>query len=89
MDANSISNVEYSTALVNQQAADLRYEGELKRSYWATALGLVPLADGNQWCVLWGADLQAGIAGFGPTPIAAIRDFELAVMNAKATGDAA
>lgn len=32
--------------------------------------------DGNQWCVLFGGDLQAGIAGFGATPSDAIDDFE-------------
>ena len=28
--------------------------------------------DGNQWCVLFGEDLQSGIAGFGDTPHKAI-----------------
>ena len=31
--------------------------------------------DGNQWCVLDGKDLQAGIAGFGDSPHAAVLDF--------------
>lgn len=31
--------------------------------------------DGNQWCVLYGSDLQEGIAGFGNTPYLAILDF--------------
>jgi len=31
--------------------------------------------DGNQWCVLYGEDLQSGIAGFGDTPRMAIYDF--------------
>lgn len=31
--------------------------------------------DGNQWCVLYGEDLQSGIAGFGDTPRLAIYDF--------------
>ena len=31
--------------------------------------------DGNQWCALWGDDLQSGIAGFGPTPRAALDEF--------------
>lgn len=31
--------------------------------------------DGNQWCVLAGADLQVGIAGFGDTPIDAVSNF--------------
>lgn len=31
--------------------------------------------DGNQWCVLYGEDLQSGIAGFGDTPYKAILDW--------------
>lgn len=31
--------------------------------------------DGNQWCALYGADLQSGIAGFGDSPAAAMNDF--------------
>jgi hypothetical protein len=31
--------------------------------------------DGNQWCALYGKDLQAGIAGFGDSPEAAMWDF--------------
>ncbi len=33
------------------------------------------LKDGSQWCVLYGKDLQEGIAGFGSTPNKAIRDW--------------
>jgi len=31
--------------------------------------------DGNQWCALYGADLQSGVAGFGDTPEQAMADF--------------
>ena len=31
--------------------------------------------DGNKWCVLYGKDLQIGIAGFGDSPHMAITDF--------------
>ncbi|WP_095093878.1 hypothetical protein [Pseudomonas sp. Irchel 3A5] len=31
--------------------------------------------DGNQWCALYGKDLQTGIAGFGDSPEAAMCDF--------------
>lgn len=31
--------------------------------------------DGNQWCALYGEDLQRGVAGFGDTPEAAAADF--------------
>jgi len=32
--------------------------------------------DGNQWCFLYGDDLQSGVAGFGDTPAAAAYDFD-------------
>lgn len=32
--------------------------------------------DGNQWCALYGLDLQTGIAGFGDTPAQAMEDFD-------------
>lgn len=31
--------------------------------------------DGNQWCVLYGENLQDGVAGFGDTLMKAIYDF--------------
>lgn len=33
------------------------------------------MRDGNQWCALYGKDLQEGIAGFGDSPHLAIMDF--------------
>lgn len=41
-------------------------------------LRLVPEMDGNQWCVFYGEDLQTGIAGFGDTPMQAMREFDKA-----------
>lgn len=32
--------------------------------------------DGNQWCALYGENLQDGVAGFGNTPAAAMEDFD-------------
>jgi hypothetical protein len=32
--------------------------------------------DGNQWCALYGEDLQAGVAGFGESPALAFSDFD-------------
>ena len=34
--------------------------------------------DGNQWCALYGDNLQDGIAGFGSSPAAAMEDFDRA-----------
>jgi hypothetical protein len=50
---------------------------------WATELRRPSLMfqptlskDGDQWCVLLGANLQDGCSGFGDTPDAAFRDFD-------------
>lgn len=32
--------------------------------------------DGDQWCALYGDDLQAGVAGFGKTPEGACAAFD-------------
>ena len=34
--------------------------------------------DGNQWCALYGENLQDGLAGFGASPDAAYRNFDAA-----------
>lgn len=34
--------------------------------------------DGNQWCALYGENLQDGVAGFGTSPAAASEDFDRA-----------
>lgn len=33
--------------------------------------------DGNQWCALYGNNVQDGVAGFGNSPDAAARDFDV------------
>lgn len=33
--------------------------------------------DGNEWCALFGENLQDGVAGFGKSPDKAYRDFDL------------
>ncbi|WP_340011765.1 hypothetical protein MHI32_01485 [Paenibacillus sp. FSL H7-0690] len=39
--------------------------------------------DGNQWCALFGENLQDGVAGFGDTPEDAYRDFDNNWRNSK------
>jgi hypothetical protein len=34
--------------------------------------------DGNQWCALYGDNLQDGVAGFGNSPAHAMREFDAA-----------
>ena len=40
-----------------------------------TALGIKPYKDGNQWCFIYGDNIQDGIAGFGDTIDEAAFDF--------------
>lgn len=40
--------------------------------------------DGNQWCALYGENLQDGVAGFGDTPEAACAAFDDAWLNGNA-----
>lgn len=42
--------------------------------------------DGNQWCALYGENLQDGVAGFGDTPAAAAIQFDIEWLNASAQG---
>ena len=58
-------------------AEELRFSS--RRALWAVVLGLTPSCDGDQYCLLWGENLQTGVAGFGDSPTAAIQDFELAM----------
>ena len=44
--------------------------------------------DGNQWCALYGDNLQDGVAGFGDTPDKAMRDFDLNWCEQKVGGAA-
>ena len=39
------------------------------------ALGIKPYKDGNQWCYLYGQNLQEGVCGFGSTIDEAAWDF--------------
>lgn len=39
------------------------------------ALGVKPFKDGNQWCFLYGDNIQEGICGFGDTIFLAAWDF--------------
>jgi hypothetical protein len=65
-------STDYIGELVNAsvvEAAEFNLIGLLKPSL---------SIDGNQWCVLYGEDLQNGIAGFGDTPYLAVLDFNKA-----------
>lgn len=39
--------------------------------------------DGNQWCALYGDNIQDGVCGFGDTPHQASVDFDIQWLNAR------
>lgn len=41
-------------------------------------------SDGNQWCALYGENLQNGVSGFGDTPAKAMTQFDIQWLNEKA-----
>lgn len=55
------------------------FEAAERRRTWAAVLGARIFPDGNQWCCLYGGNLQDGVAGFGDSPIDAIQAFEAAM----------
>ena len=67
---------------VDRRAADLRYSRELDLSHeLLRPFRMVKTTisqDGNKWCVLYGENLQDGVAGFGDSPDLASRDFDRA-----------
>jgi len=62
---------------------DLNTSVERQEFNLVTNLGLYPYPDGDQWCVLWGADLVSGVSGFGETPYLAVLAFNKAVASAR------
>jgi len=50
----SVDNIEHETVAMNLWS-------------FIAMLGIKPYKDGNQWCFLYGKNLQDGIAGFGDT----------------------
>ncbi len=76
----SVLNAQHNAAVLAQQAAEAAIEIQRKISdetmrpsvLYRPALSV----DGDQYCALYGADLVQGVAGFGFTADAAMRDFD-------------
>ena len=72
---HAILNMQYDAACKSSEAAELS-------SWWAVILKLVPVRDGDQWCVLWGDNIMEGIVAFASTPRDSMYAFQFA-MNEK------
>lgn len=67
-------NFDISPAIASAQTAICNVELEMIRP---SVLFRPKLSiDGNQWCALYGDNLQEGIAGFGNSPDQAMRSFD-------------
>ena len=53
----------------------LEHEYEIHCLEVVHTLGLLPFKDGNQWCYLYGENIQEGISGFGDTVMLACTHF--------------
>ena len=62
-------------------AAEMAFQAEANRVRPCVVWRPKLLSDGDQWCALFGENLQEGVAGFGDTPEAAMVAFDLAWLN--------
>lgn len=80
----AILNQQYQNSITDGYASDARYAAalEAKRPFVLLRPRVYP--DGDAWCVLYGDNLQEGVAGFGETPEKAAVAFDLAWLNDRA-----
>ena len=73
---------------IDNLTSDILYRAAIERAELnlVAALGLRISVDGNQFCFLFGDDLQNGVAGFGETAALAAADFSKNWYNFKAKG---
>lgn len=60
-------------SIINNQLEPHLYK--IKMWQCITSLGIKPYKDGNQWCYLYGDNIQDGICGFGETITKAALNF--------------
>jgi hypothetical protein len=73
MAANGICQAAQQASIATHQcAADVAREQMRPCVLFRPALSI----DGDQWCALYGGNLQDGVAGFGDTPGEAMSDFD-------------
>ena len=67
-------DVSHQVACVAQEFSIAAYEMARPSVLYRPVLSL----DGDQWCALYGSNLQAGVAGFGKSPREAMDAFDKA-----------
>ncbi|WEM01112.1 MULTISPECIES: hypothetical protein [Delftia] len=69
---SAFDNAGHLMACVAQEFSASAHEQQRPAVLFRPALSV----DGNQWCALYGDNLQDGVAGFGNTPAEAMTDFD-------------
>lgn len=64
----------YYAAMAGNAIVEATGEYNRPSAVWRPKLTI----DGDQWCALYGNDLEEGVAGFGDSPEAAMRAFDVA-----------
>lgn len=62
----------------SEMAAESVHEAAAKHARPSAVFKPRLSVDGNQWCALYGENLQDGVAGFGDSPAEAMWDFDRA-----------
>ena len=70
-EALRIENIGHQVSMVAENIRGIAQIYERPSAVYRPALSI----DGNQWCALYGEDLQNGVAGFGSSPAEAMEDF--------------
>lgn len=70
-------DISMTVAVVSQEFSIAGYE--MRRPFMLLRPKIYP--DGNQWCALYGDNIQDGVCGFGETPEKAAQAFDLAWRN--------
>jgi hypothetical protein len=65
-------DISFAKSLLQEQIAAVGFEHSRPSAVFRPALSI----DGDQWCALYGDDLQNGVAGFGRSPVEAMTDFD-------------
>ena len=78
--SNAFSNAYVIPEVVRACMSDVA--NEMMRPFVLLRPKMYP--DGDQWCALYGDDLQSGVCGFGETPAKAATQFDIEWLNQKA-----
>jgi hypothetical protein len=77
-DSAMVRDAMCGAAEVSRHAATEDYEAAMDRRTPSYMYRPKLSIDGNQWCALYGENLQEGVAGFGDSPEKAYLDFDRA-----------